>query len=152
MSKPKFKKSKYYNQLYKLLTDYPETRRSDFIMFNRFLQVVMHVDTNKISAHYLLEAMNSGKLPKWNSIGRERQHIQSQYPALDCVRRRTQSQNKPKRPKVASRVTRQSAVVSPPQEPIIKQVTYKTVQPQEAEKPVKKNKITTKLPPYKPRW
>lgn len=159
----KKRRSKYYKKLIELLTNFPETRYSDFVLFNKFLEVVMKYDTHRLSAHDLLIHMDKGKIPKWNSIGRERQKIQKEYPSLDCPRRSKKSMEKKSSAHHPTQNIQKTSRLNRPQlQPHEQVTTFRSpakneidqflAQPEQKQQPVKKNKITTPLPPYKPRW
>ncbi len=145
MQKSKPRKSRYFQWIIKLLTDYPETRYSDFVLYNKFLQVVLHIDTKTLSAYDMLNLLEHDKLPDWKTIGRNRQTIQSmpQYAHLDCERRRTKSIEKTGRAYRPQKNT-PAPIIQKVEKPIIESTPINTV--------IKKNKITTPLPPYKTRY
>ena len=59
----------------KALEKWPETRDSDYRLY---YAVALHLDKNlmEISAHKLLQEMESGKLPSWETVGRCRRKCQ----------------------------------------------------------------------------
>ena len=123
-----FSKSKYDDFIRHILTDYPEASRNDAYLYELFLTLYYKIDIHKLSVFELCESVKTGKLKSWDYISRRRRKIM-------------ENPDKPPR----QYTQKQKSVVQKP-------VIHQPLQIVQSTPVVKKNKIITPLPSYKPKW
>lgn len=79
------------NRVFSLLSNYPETRESDDVLFAKYCEYFSNAAD--LSVHNAFANPEAAGLPNYNSISRARRSVQRAYPNL-CSSKKIQQQRK----------------------------------------------------------